>query len=133
MLDILFLAMFVVVVVLGWSVYQVKYRRRYRLHKWVQLSLGVVLLLAVVAFETDMRLYGWEERAAGAVGGHVSGGVWAALYVHLVFATRGGGAVAGGDCDGVAEISPCRHGRRDKPTRISLGAGWLRSTWCWWR
>ncbi len=86
MLDVLFLAMFVVVAVLLWSVYQVKYRRRYRLHKWVQLTLGLVLLLVVVAFETDMRLYGWEDRAAGAVGGQVSCGVWAALCVHLVFA-----------------------------------------------
>ena len=32
-LDVLFLTMFVVVVVLGWSIYQVKYRRRYRLYE----------------------------------------------------------------------------------------------------
>lgn len=86
MLDVLFLAMIAVVLVLGGSVYQVRYRQRYRLHKWIQLTLGVVLLLTVVAFEVDMRLYGWEDRAAGAIGGHVSSTVWAALYVHLVFA-----------------------------------------------
>jgi hypothetical protein len=85
-LDLLFLSMFVIVLVLLWSVYQVKYRRRYLLHKWVQIVLGVVLLTAVVVFEIDIRLHGWEDRAAGAIGGEASNTVWTALYVHLVFA-----------------------------------------------
>ena len=70
MLDVLVLAMAVVVVVLAWSIYQVKYRRRYQVHKWVQVSLGTVLLAAVLLFEIDVRLHGWEERAAGRLGGH---------------------------------------------------------------
>ena len=86
MLDLLFLAMFAVVLVLGWSIYQVKYRRRYELHKWVQVALGVVLLVAVVVFEVDVRLHGWEERAAGQLGGHAAPHVWVALAIHLVFA-----------------------------------------------
>jgi uncharacterized membrane protein YozB (DUF420 family) len=85
-LDLLFLSMFAVVLVLGWSVYQVKYRRRYQLHKRVQVVLGVVLLVAVAIFEIDIQLHGWEDRAAGAIDGQVSGTVWTALYVHLVFA-----------------------------------------------
>jgi uncharacterized membrane protein YozB (DUF420 family) len=85
-LDLLFLAMFAVVLVLAWSVYQVKYRRRYNLHKWVQVVLGVVLLTAVVIFEIDIRLHGWELRSAGTLDGDVSNTVWRALYVHLVFA-----------------------------------------------
>src|ERR1700742_3354568 len=71
-LDLLFLAMFVVVLVLAWSVYQVKVHRRYQLHKSVQILLGVVLLAAVAVFEVDIQLHGWEERAAGAIGGNVS-------------------------------------------------------------
>jgi len=86
MLDVLFLAMFGIVAVLGWSVFQVKYRRRYRLHKWVQLVLGTILLVTVVAFEADVRLHGWEDRAAGAIGGHPATSVFTALYIHLVFA-----------------------------------------------
>jgi hypothetical protein len=85
-LDLLFLAMFGVVVVLAWSIYQVKYRRRYVLHKWVQIVLGVILFVAVVVFEVDIQLHGWEDRAAGRVGGAVSPVVWTALYVHLTFA-----------------------------------------------
>jgi putative membrane protein len=85
-LDLLFLAMFVVVLVLGWSISQVKYRRRFQLHKWVQVTLGVVLLTAVILFEVDIRLHGWEDRAAGQLGGHASRQVWIALYIHLFFA-----------------------------------------------
>jgi len=86
MLDVLFVAMFAIVLVLGWSVYQVKYRRRYELHKRAQMILGVILLVAVVVFEVDVRLHGWEDRAAGQIGGRVASIVWTALYVHLVFA-----------------------------------------------
>jgi uncharacterized membrane protein YozB (DUF420 family) len=86
MLDVLFLAMFVVVVVLAWSVYLVKYRRQYELHKWVQVVLGVVLLAAVVLFEIDVRLHGWEERAAGQLGGRAPKHVWVMLWIHLIFA-----------------------------------------------
>ena len=63
MLDVVFLAMFVVVPVMLWSIYQVKYRRRYLLHKRVQLTLALVLLAAVTLFEVDMRIHGWQQRA----------------------------------------------------------------------
>ena len=86
MLDVVFVAMFAVIIVMSWSIYQVRYHRRYELHKKVQLTLAAVLLIAVLAFEVDMRLYGWEARAAGQVGGSASSTVWTALYVHLVFA-----------------------------------------------
>ena len=86
MLDVLVLAMGAVVAVLAWSIYQVKYRRRYELHKWVQVTLGVVLLVAVIVFEVDVRLNGWQERAAGELGGHASQLVMTALAIHLVFA-----------------------------------------------
>jgi len=86
MLDVLFLAMFVIVAVLAWSVFQVKYRRRYSLHKRVQVILGVVLLIAVALFEVDIQTHGWEDRAAGQVGGPVDAIVRNALAVHLVFA-----------------------------------------------
>ncbi len=86
MLDVVFLAMFLVIAVMGWSIYQVRIHRRYALHKWVQLGLAAVLFIAVTAFEVDMRIYGWESRAAGELGGAADSAVWKALYVHLVFA-----------------------------------------------
>ena len=85
-LDVLCLAMLAVVVVLAWSVYQVKYQRRYSLHKWTQVVLGTILLAAVILFEIDIRVHGWQERAAGQLGVHAPPAAFAALYVHLVFA-----------------------------------------------
>jgi uncharacterized membrane protein YozB (DUF420 family) len=85
-LDLLFLSMFGIVLVLAWSIYQVRYRRRYRLHKRVQIALAVALFIAVCVFEIDIQLHGWEDRAAGQVGGEVSFLVWNALYTHLLFA-----------------------------------------------
>jgi putative membrane protein len=86
MLDLIVVAIAAVLVVLAWSVYQVKYHRRYALHKRVQIVLAVVLLVAVTAFEIDIRLHGWEDRAAGKLGGTASSLVRNALYVHLFFA-----------------------------------------------
>lgn len=89
MLDIVFLAMFVVVPVLGYSIYLVKYRRQYALHKQIQIVLGAVLLLTVVLFELDMRINGWRERARPSPyfgSDEAQGWVFYALYIHLVFA-----------------------------------------------
>src|SRR5829696_4532023 len=83
MIDVVCLAMIGVVLVLTWSVYQVKCRRRYQLHKWTQITLGAVLLVVVILFEVDIRLHGWEERAADAVGRRPPQIVFSALYVHL--------------------------------------------------
>jgi putative membrane protein len=64
MLDIVFLTMFAVVPVLLFSIYAVKYRQKYDLHRKIQLTLGIVLLLAVTAFEIDMQVMtDWEARA----------------------------------------------------------------------
>lgn len=90
MLDIVFLAMFAVVPVMGASIYLVKYRKQFALHKKIQIALGAVLLVAVVAFEVDMRfISGWEDRAEPSP--YYSdlwheGGVNRSLGIHLVFA-----------------------------------------------
>jgi hypothetical protein len=78
--------MFAVLPVLAWSVWLVRSRHKYLLHKRVQLALGLVLLLAVAAFEIDMQINGWEHRATATPGAPVPPHVYWALYVHLVFA-----------------------------------------------
>jgi hypothetical protein len=85
-LDVVALCMFVFVLVLMWSIYQVKIRRRFHVHKWTQITLGVVLLVIVILFEIDIRLHGWEDRAAKQIGGEPPDIVVRALYIHLVFA-----------------------------------------------
>jgi putative membrane protein len=89
MLDLVFLAMFAVLPVLGLSIWLVRSRRAYALHKRLQLTLAAVLLVTVAAFELDMRVNGWRERArASAYYG--SEGQWGlvdwSLAIHLVFA-----------------------------------------------
>ena len=84
MLDVVFLAMFAVVPILGWSVWLVKYRRNYALHKRVQLTLGAVLLVTIILFEVDVRINGWMHAAE--VSPYYPGTVLTVLYVHLFFA-----------------------------------------------
>ena len=63
MLDVVFLAMFAVLPILTYGIYLAK-QGRYAQHKRVQLVLGSILLLAVLAFEVDMRLFTeWEKLA----------------------------------------------------------------------
>jgi putative membrane protein len=89
MLDVVALAMALLLPVLGWSIYLVKYRRRYALHKKVHLTLGIVLLVTIAAFEADMRVNGWRDRAAASPYVSHEGSIdWVTLSlgVHLCFA-----------------------------------------------
>jgi uncharacterized membrane protein YozB (DUF420 family) len=84
MLDVVVLAMVLVLPILGWSIWLVRSRRNYVLHKRAQLLLASVLLIAVVAFELDMRfISGWKERAEASP--YWPTGVWTSLIVHIVF------------------------------------------------
>jgi hypothetical protein len=90
MLDVVFLTMFAVVPILAWSIVLVVKHRNYALHKRIQLILGTVLLVAIVAFEIDMQFVsGWRERAMPSPYFGVSGqpgGLFTALWIHLFFA-----------------------------------------------
>lgn len=88
MLDIVFLAMFVVVLILGWSITLAR-QGKFARHKRVQLVLVVVLLIAITAFEVEMRLVGWEQRAAESP--YWTSNAWNdpvhySLLIHLLFA-----------------------------------------------
>lgn len=88
MLDVVFLAMFAVVPALAVSIGLVK-RSNFALHKTLQLALGAVLLIAVVAFEVDMRFFtDWRTRAAASPHFQDDGwnSVWISLAIHLTFA-----------------------------------------------
>ena len=88
MLDFVFLAMFAVVPILGWSIWLAK-QGRYQQHKLVRIVLGVVLLVAVLAFEIEMRVVGWRERAEPSpywADASWNDGVHYSLAIHLFFA-----------------------------------------------
>ncbi|PQO34524.1 DUF420 domain-containing protein [Bremerella cremea] len=85
MIDFVFLAMFGIILILGTSIYLVRYRRMFEVHKWIQVVTGVVLLLAVLAFEIDMRFFtDWQALAEPSSYG--MGTVKGLLYFHLLFA-----------------------------------------------
>ena len=89
MLDVVFLAMLLVVPVLFWSIWQVRRRQRFSLHRQLQLLLAMVLLGTVLAFEIDMRFFtDWETEANGSpyYTQESWNAVWTALTVHLLFA-----------------------------------------------
>ena len=89
MLDFVVVAMAGILPILFASIFLVRSQRKYELHKWIQTTLGVTLLVAVVAFEVDVRFFSdWQELAAESP--YFTAGtwnpVWYALIIHLCFA-----------------------------------------------
>ena len=86
MLDFVFVAMFAVLPILMVSIGLVK-RGKYEWHKWVQIALAIILLVAVVAFEIDLNFLtkNWRPLAEPSPY-YANGGVNASLWVHLAFA-----------------------------------------------
>ena len=56
MLDAVVCALALLLPALAWSIWLVKTRRAWALHRNVQIALGVVLVLAVAAFEIDLQV-----------------------------------------------------------------------------
>ncbi len=90
MLDVVVCALVVVVPTLLFSLYAVKIRRNYALHKTLQLTLGVILLVAVGLFEVDLRLHGGVKgilaKRSRPLSADELASFYRLLYVHLVFA-----------------------------------------------
>lgn len=87
MLDFVFVAMFAIIAAMAVSLYLVRYGRRYELHRNLQITLGVVLLVAVTAFEIDLNLItkDWRPLAEPSPF-YASKVVDYALWIHLAFA-----------------------------------------------
>lgn len=93
MLDFVVTALVLIVPVLAASIWLVRYRRRYALHKQLQLLLAAVLLLAVGAFEVDLQWVhgGWKNVVnkspdSPRLTGDDLAFVQQVLAVHLIFA-----------------------------------------------
>ena len=90
MFDFVVTALVLIVPALLVSLYLVKVKRNYTAHRNLQLALAGVLLVAVIAFEIDIRVHGgWraivEAREAPLSAEQIEI-VKQTLYVHLVFA-----------------------------------------------
>ncbi len=90
MLDFVVAALVLIVPVLLFSLYTVKVRKNFLLHRNLQLLLGIVLLIAVAAFEVDLRLQGgWlavVNKGEPKLTPEKLSFVGSLLVVHLVFA-----------------------------------------------
>lgn len=90
MLDFVVTALVLVVPALLASLYLVKFKRNYVAHRNLQLALAGVLLVAVIAFEVDIRAHGGWREIVGArklpLSAEQLETVKWTLYVHLVFA-----------------------------------------------
>lgn len=86
MLDFVFVAMFGIVAVLSFSIYLVKQKQKFRLHKRIQIATAIVLLVTIVAFEVDVRfITAWRQLAEPSAF-YDSGAVDWSLAIHLMFA-----------------------------------------------
>lgn len=90
MLDAVVVALVLVVPVLIFSLYSVKIRRNYLLHRNLQLFLAVALLAAVMAFEVDLHFVqgGWQNvvKKGPEVSASQLSFIQTVLRIHLVFA-----------------------------------------------
>jgi uncharacterized membrane protein YozB (DUF420 family) len=83
-LDLIVVAMALVIPVMLYSLAAVRRQRNYEKHRFIQISLGVTLGLAILAFEVDMRWNGWRHLAEASP--YYQTWVFPALYIHLFFA-----------------------------------------------
>lgn len=77
--------MLLVLLILAFSVYLVRAKQNYKLHRLIQLVTASVLLVTLVVFEVDIRINGWRDLAEASP--YFESGVvdWS-LWIHLMFA-----------------------------------------------
>ena len=87
MLDFVFLAMFLILPVMAFSIFLAKYRRQFEWHKRIQLVLAAVLFVAVTAFEIDLNFVTKDWRPLAEPSPlYQSNVVDISLWIHLFFA-----------------------------------------------
>lgn len=91
MLDFVVVALVLIVPILLYSLYAVKFGRQYAVHRTLQLLLGAVLLVAVALFEVDLHFVqgGWKNVVAKRTEPITSdqmAQIQTVLRIHLIFA-----------------------------------------------
>ena len=86
MLDFVAVAMLAVSVIMVVSIFVVRFKKNPRLHRTIQIATAIVLTVALVAFEIDVRFFTkWRELAIASPF-YESGTVGWSLFIHLCFA-----------------------------------------------
>ncbi len=86
MLDFVALAMLGVVFILSFSIYQIRVKKRPMLHRNLQIATAIILTLALIAFEVDVRFFTKWRELADSSPFYASGTVGWWLNIHLIFA-----------------------------------------------
>lgn len=84
MLDLVVLAMVAILPVLAFAI-RAAQKGKYEFHKKIMVSLAIILLIAVIAFEVEMRVVGWRHLAKPSP--YYDSVVFWALSLHLLFST----------------------------------------------
>ena len=85
-LDFVFLGMFAIVIGLLLSIFWVKFRQLFRVHKRFQIGLSIFLIAAITIFEIDVRFITDWRVLASESRFYDSGLVDRFLWIHLSFA-----------------------------------------------
>ena len=86
MLDFVALAMLFVLISLSVSIYAVRFKKNPKLHRTIQIATAVILTIALIGFEVDVRfITKWRELAQPSPF-YENGVVDWCLTIHLLFA-----------------------------------------------
>lgn len=84
MMDFVASAMLLIVPLILFSIWLVKYRQNYLAHKRIFASTGILLFSVVIIFEIDVRINGWRHLAEPSP--FYDTWLFPVLYLHLFFA-----------------------------------------------
>lgn len=83
-MDFVVIALIILLPVLCYSIHAIRYRRNVVKHRRLQTFLGIVLGIAIIAFELDVRINGWRHLAEQSP--FYDTLVFPSLFLHLIFA-----------------------------------------------
>lgn len=82
MIDFIFIALLLVLPLIIISIRLAK-KKKYKLHKLMQIAIGSSLFISVLLFEIEMRISGWSHLAEDSP--YIESWVYPSLYLHLLF------------------------------------------------
>ena len=84
-LDLIAITMLLIIPVMTYSFYLARLKKNYRHHKKIQMTLAIGLIIVIVLFELEIRLFGWDQYARNSPFYH--SWLFPLLSVHVCIAT----------------------------------------------
>ncbi len=79
--DILCISLFIIIPTLIYSIYSVKIKRNYKIHKILQILISTMLAISIIIFEIDIRIRGWKDLIYESK--YYNTILWPIFYIHL--------------------------------------------------